>query len=134
MNRHDTPAAVGGSCLLTIFAVICLVVFALLSVSTVQADGRLSKAQAEAVSAYYEADCRAEEILAELRAGTVPTGVSYDAGIYRYECAVSPTQTLKVAVAINGESYEILQWQTVSSADWNEQEGPKVWDADSIVG
>ncbi len=34
----------------------------------------------------------------------------------------------------NGETYEILQWQTVSSAQWNEQDGPKVWDADSIVG
>ena len=60
------PPAVGGSSLLVIFAVLCLTVFALLSLSTVQADGRLSEAAVASVAAYYEADCRAEEILARL--------------------------------------------------------------------
>ena len=58
-KRFSAPA-VGGSSLLVIFAVLCLTVFALLGLSTVQADGRLSGASAEAVSAYYAADCRAE--------------------------------------------------------------------------
>lgn len=37
-RKRFAPAAVGASSLLTIFAVLCLVVFALLSISTVQAD------------------------------------------------------------------------------------------------
>ena len=43
--------AVGGSSLLVIFSVLCLTVFALLSVSTVQADRRLAEASAEGVQA-----------------------------------------------------------------------------------
>ena len=47
-HRFSFPA-VGGSSLLVIFAVLCLTVFALLGLSTVQAGQRLSNASAEAV-------------------------------------------------------------------------------------
>lgn len=57
-RRRFSPPTVGGSSLLVIFAVLCLTVFALLSLSTVQADGRLSQTSAEAAQAYYAADCR----------------------------------------------------------------------------
>lgn len=56
-RRRFSPPTVGGSSLLVIFAVLCLTVFALLSLSTVQADGRLSQTSAEAAQAYYAADC-----------------------------------------------------------------------------
>ena len=44
-----------------------------------QADARLSDASAEAVAGYYAADYQAEEILAQLREGTVPSGVREEA-------------------------------------------------------
>ena len=53
-QRLSVPV-VGGSSLLVIFAVLCMTVFALLSLSTVLADGRLNQASVEAVSAYYTA-------------------------------------------------------------------------------
>ena len=59
MQNHESPAAVGGSSLLVIFAVLCLTVLALLGLSTVQADGRLTNASAVSVANFYEADCRA---------------------------------------------------------------------------
>ena len=43
-NRRFTPPMVGGSSLLVIFAVLCLTIFTLLTLSTVQADTRLSEA------------------------------------------------------------------------------------------
>ena len=128
MDKKSGPAAVGGSSLLVIFAVLCLVVFALLSASTVQADGRLSKASAAAVTAYFEADCKAEEILAQLRSGTVPPGVETDGNHFRYECPVSETQTLIVSGILSGDFYEILQWQTVSVAEWGEDDSLDLWD------
>ena len=96
MKKADGPAPVGGSSLLVIFAVLCLAVFAVLSLSSVRAEGRLSTASAEAVRAYYAADCEAEEILAQLRAGIVPSGVIAEDNRYRYECTVSDTQKLVV--------------------------------------
>ena len=128
MNKRSGPAAVGGSSLLVIFAVLCLVVFALLSASTVQADGRLSKASADAVTAYYEADCRAEEILAQLRSGTIPAGVEMNGNHFRYECPVSEAQILIVSGILSGDSYEILQWQTASVTEWDEDDNLNLWD------
>jgi len=127
MDKRETPAVVGGSSLLVIFAVLCLVVFALLSVSTVQADERLSQASAEAVSAYYQADCRAEEILARLRGGEVPEGVVQDGACYHYQCPVTENQVLQVTVMLTGDSYEVLQWQTVSVAQWDDTAALTVW-------
>ena len=98
-KERFSPPAVGGSSLLVIFAVLCLTVFALLGLSGVQAGGRLSDASAQAVSAYYDADCRAEEILAALRQGVVMEGVRREAdGIYAYTCPISDTQALEVRV------------------------------------
>lgn len=50
MNKEDrfSPPAVGGISLLVAFAVLCLTVFALLSLSTVQAQKRLSDASHKA--------------------------------------------------------------------------------------
>ena len=49
---HFSPPAVGGVSLLVVFAVLCLTVFALLSLTTVRADVRLADASAQAVSDY----------------------------------------------------------------------------------
>ena len=85
-KKDRTPApVVGGSSLLVIFSVLCLTVFALLCLAQVQAGGRLSKASAEAVAAYYRADAQAQEILAHLRSGRIPQGVSVNGTHCFYE-------------------------------------------------
>lgn len=121
---------VGVSSLLVIFAVLCLTVFALLSVSTVRADARLQQQAAAAVTGWYEADCAAEEILARLRSGEIPEGVSESNGVYTYACPVSGTQTLAVAVKVEGSDYEILRWQAVSTVDWQAGDQLPVWQGD----
>ena len=126
-NRFSFPM-VGGSSLLVIFAVLCLTVFALLCLSTVQAGRRLSDASAAAVENYYQADARAEEILARLRAGELPEGVTAEGTVYSYECPISDTQTLMVEVRLEGETYTILRWQAVSSVEWEADDSLLVWD------
>lgn len=127
-NSHASPTTVGGSSLLVIFASLCLVIFSLLSLSTVLAEERLSTASAEAVTAYYRADTEAESILAQLRAGELPPGVILENGRLHYECAISETQVLQVTVTLHGDSYEILQWQVVSVAEWDTGPAPELWD------
>lgn len=131
-RRSFQAPVVGGSSLLVIFAVLCLTVFALLSLSTVQADSRLSDASAAAVSEYYEADCQAEEILAELRSGQIPEGVSVKVDTYSYTCPISETQELQVEVRIQENGWEILRWQAVSTAQWNEDETLSLWDGEPL--
>lgn len=126
-SKKLSPPAVGASSLLVIFAVLCLTVFALLSISTVRADGRLGDHIQNAVTGYYAADCQAEEILAQLRAGKTPEGVEEKNGIYTYSCPISDTQVLAVQVALDGDSYQILRWQALSCVRWEADDRIPVW-------
>ena len=118
---------VGGSSLLVVFAVLCLTVFALLSLSTVQAEKRLSDTNANAVEQYYAADLEAEKILAQLRTGDVPECVTEKNGNFVYVCPMSEMQGLQVEVCIDGTEWEILRWQVVSTVEWNAEESISVW-------
>ena len=131
-KRMAMPAA-GGSALLVIFAVLALTIFAVLSISTVTADRKLADKTAASVTAYYEADCQAEMILAEIRSGAVPEGVKRDGSLYSDSCPVTDTLNLEVEVRVSGQDYEILRWQTVSSAEWQNDESLPVWDGEVII-
>ena len=125
----SSAPATGGSSLLATFGILCLTVFALLSLSTVQADLRLSRQSADATAAYYQADCQAEEILALLRAGQTPEGVVRSGSLCTYRCPVSDTQALEVEVELAEDgTYTILRWQTVSTAQWQSDDTLDIWD------
>ena len=126
---HLSAPATGGISLLTVFAVLALTVFALLSFSTVRADERLSLASAQAVRDYYAADNEAQETLARLRAGEVPLDVTIDGGIYSYAVPISENQELQVELRVEGADYTVLRWQAVSLGDWEElEEDLDLWD------
>ena len=128
-HRGRIPV-VGGSSLLVIFAVLCLTVFALLGLSTVQAGGRLSQTMADSVEAYYEADCMAEEIYARLRAGEMPAGVIQTGDTYKYTCPVSETNELQVELRQIGDQWEVIRWKTVSTVAWESDDSLDLWDGE----
>ena len=133
------PPAVGGISLLAVFAVLCLTVFALLSLSTVRADSRLADVSAQAVADYYAADCAAQEILAQMRSGAgLPEDLDVEVSIahyedrvetiYSYTCPISETQNLEVEVQINGADWCVLRWQAVPAGEWELDDGLSLWD------
>lgn len=139
MERQDkqrfSPPAVGGTSLLVVFAVLCLTVFALLSLATVRSDTGLADVSQRAVEEYYAADLQAQEILARLRAGETPEGVKLMGGdtLYaEYVCPISDTKELQVSVALTpadgGMDYEILRWQAAASGEWESDEFIGIWD------
>lgn len=128
MKKSGEPfSALGMSSVTVIFATLCLTVFAVLTLATVRAGTATSLANAGSLQAYYAADCEAERILAELRNGTVPEGVTQEGNISSYSCRVSDSQRLDVSVRTDGEAYEILQWQLVYCAEWQANESLGVW-------
>lgn len=127
-NQSFAPPAVGGMSLLVVFAVLCLTIFALLSLTTVQADTRLADASVKAVSDYYAADCAAQEILARLRAGELPEGVSVYGDLYSYACPISDTQNLEVEVLLSAGEYHIRRWQAVPAEEWVSDDSLELWD------
>ena len=113
-NRIEPPAF-GGSSLLLIFAALCFTVFTLLTLSTAQADRKLSDVAANVVSDYYKADLEAEEIFSLLREGTVPESVMVEQNRYYYSCSISPTQSIEVELICENGIWSVLRWQSVTS-------------------
>lgn len=104
-----------GSCsLLTIFGVLCLTVLALLSLQTAQAEHRLSDANAQAVTAWYEADLQAQEIFARLRSGETVADVEIQGESCRFRVAFSQYQSLEVELCRDGQDWTVLRWQAVA--------------------
>ena len=126
-NNAVSLPAVGGSSLLVVFCVLCLTVFALLSLSTVQAEKRLSDKAAQAVADYYRADLEAEIVFARLRSGETLPDVQVSDGLYRYQCSVSENQTLLVELQKDEDQWAVLRWQTVTGQEALDQSLP-VWD------
>lgn len=93
---------------------LCLTVFALLSLSSVQAERRLADAATQSVVDYYQADLRAEEIFARLRDGEQIAGIEEYDGKYQFEVPISGRQTLAVALSRKGDTWTVLRWQAVT--------------------
>ena len=113
--------SVGGSSLLVIFAVLCLTVFALLSLSSVKAERRLADAAAQSVTDYYRADLQAEEIFARLQNGESLEGIEEIDGLWEFAIPISQRQVLSVALQREGEDWTVLRWQSVTTEGELEQ-------------
>ena len=113
-NHRISIPAVGGSSLLVIFAVLCLTVFALLSLSTVMAEKRMADASAQAVQDYYAADLQAQAVFARLRAGETVSGVQKEDGFYRYSCPVTENQKLDAELTEGEDGWHICRWQVIT--------------------
>ena len=94
-----------------------MTVFALLTLSSVQAERRLADAATQSVTAYYEADLQAEKIFARLRAGEQIPGLEEKNGTYEFEIPISGRQTLVVAVAQREGEWIVLRWQAVTGEE-----------------
>lgn len=127
-KRTISSPAVGGSSLLAILGVLCLVIFALLCLTTAQAEKRLSDAAAQNATAFYDADTRAEEIFAQLRNGEKPDPVTQTGDLYAYSCPISEHQTLSVLLRRDGDTWTVLRWQAVA-ADITVEETMSLWTA-----
>ncbi len=141
-RKHFSPPAIGGTSLLVVFAVLCLTIFALLSLATVQANRRLADASNQAITDYYAADCQAQEILARLRRGEVPEGVDLEGDCASYVCPISDTLELQVRVQLDWLlldmepdehcGYTVLRWKTAPSGNWQGDDGLELWDGDGL--
>ena len=128
-EKNRNPSVTGGSSLLIIFAVLCLVTFAVLGLATVQADKRLMSDMTDAVSYYHQADDQAQRTLAQLRSGVIPHGVaSSGVGIYEWRTEMPNGLVLdcRVRVGQDGE-YQILRWASVPGKGWNGDFSLPVW-------
>lgn len=103
--------SVGGISLVVSFAVLLMVLLALLALNQVRANRHPAEQSEKAVADFYAADMEAEKILAMLRNGLPVEGITEENGIYSYSCPVSEDKCLLVEV--EKDTWEILRWETV---------------------
>ena len=104
MKDERSPVLIGVSSLLVIFSVLCLAVFAMLSISTVQTDKMLITRTVETVSARAAADAKAQTVLA---VGRYTYQKSFDRLIRAWASADVP-DGWKLRIVGDGEDREAL--------------------------
>ena len=132
-KRTHLPSVPGASSMLVIFSALALTVFAVLSVSAASAEQKMAEKTVSSIESYYAADCEAERILAEIRQGNLPEGVTEEEGIYSYCCPISERKSLSVSVASDGEVFRILRWQVVADGSWQHDRHLDVWDGNVVL-
>lgn len=125
----------GAASLVTIFGVLCLTVFAVLTLSTAVGEAGLSRSSAEHARAYYEADALAVRITARLTgrpAEVEGVPISYTETEEGEEASFSvpmgENQALTVRALLLDGGCEILSWNSGYSGEWAADSGLPVWD------
>ncbi len=122
----------GAVSLVMIFCVLCLAVFAVLTLATADREAKLAEMTAQNAADYYEADRRAVEIVAALQRGSSVSEditVTWSGDVASFTVPISETQSLDAAVRLQeGKPCEILRWRTVYTGTWEPEEYLNVWD------
>lgn len=117
--------------LVVIFAVLCLVVFALLTLMTARADLNLSEKNAEAQYNYYVADALATNVLgAILDSAIIPEEacgieIRNSGDMVSYSVEINENMSLYVEYSLL-ES-KIKRWNTAQTKDWVADDSIDVW-------
>jgi len=133
MNKNEkiSPPFVGATTLLVIFGVLCMSVFALLSLSTALAEKRLVDSFLGNIESYYQAEYQAQITFAQLRKGEELDNVEKKDNIYTFSQAITPMQKLQVEVENTDKKRRIIRWQNVPIDDAFEED-INLWDGETI--
>jgi len=128
---------VGSASIVLVFAVLCLTIFTLITLTSAENDMAMASAEARLVKGYYEADTLAQLILADiLRADAIPASVrgveilsrrQENARIVTFSCPISDRKELYVSIAIDGDSYNIRDWHMRDTVRWEMDANLSVW-------
>ncbi len=143
-DRFRTSSAgmnVGSTSIVMIFAVLCLTVFAVLSLATANTEKTLAEKSAQAVTDYYAADCRAVDRYHALAQSLSEGNCDFAAldmevtptGGFRtitYTEPVDDSQQLLVTLSEQNGTLTILTWQVVTTDDWQADETLGVWNGE----
>ena len=129
----------GSASIVLIFAVLCLTIFSLISYIVTQNSKALIEAEANLVIGYYKADANAQLVLAELlESDSIPTSVrgveidvehNADSKLVSFSYPIYNTyaKVLFVQVAIFQDSYNLLSWRMINTAQWEKDDGLDVF-------
>ena len=117
----------GAVTLVMIFCVLCMAVFASLTLMTAKGEAALTELTARRAQAYYEADREATEKVAALAKGEKPQDVEIAGETASFTVPVGDSQKLEVRVRLADSGCSIEKWTTVYDGDWETDDSIAVW-------
>lgn len=123
MKQNTSRNFIGITSIIFIFIVLCLSVFALLSVNSAR-QSLASVQRSAAVTRYYAADSSAQLWIHQVKAEG-PAGED----VLEREFPISDSQTLRVA--LDGATFEILSYQVVNNEVLEIDDSLQVWQGET---
>ena len=135
MKQYPSRVGVGASSILLIVVVLSLTLFAVLSLVQARADAALTDRTALSASAFYDADARAQQMLAliddALAADKSPAtieGITQDsAGTISFSIGSFDGHALNVVADTSGGRCSVTSYRYVSTAEWIGQSAETLW-------
>ena len=124
MKQNTSKNFIGITSIIFIFIVLCLSVFALLSVNSARQSLASVQRSADAVTRYYAADSSAQLWIHQVKAEG-PAGED----VLEREFPISDSQTLRVA--LDGATFEILSYQVVNNEVLEIDDSLQVWQGET---
>lgn len=124
MKQNTSRNFIGITSIIFIFIVLCLSVFALLSVNSARQSLASVQQSADAVTRYYAADSSAQLWIHQVKAEG-PAGED----VLEREFPISDSQTLRVA--LDGATFEILSYQVVNNEVLEIDDSLQVWQGET---
>ena len=123
----------GGISLVMIFCVLCMTVFAALTMVTAQREHTMAQRIAQRAKEYNDADRTASEMVAALARGERPQGVTLAGDEASFAVPAGGETVLSVRVKLGDEGPEIQQWKTVYDGDWEAEDSLDLWDVSEVT-
>lgn len=134
-SKQQAPLIhIGASSLLVVFLVLCLVIFAALSLTSAQNDASYSQRMANRRTTFYTACNQAEQLLDEIdsrleaqgpEADLSDLGVTAEDGLLNFSVPLNDAQAIAVVLELTADGphyYEILAYRIVSTVSQGEDE------------
>ena len=147
-DRKSSGINIGSASIIMVFSVLCLTVFAVLTLVTANSEYELAVRASDGVKNYYVADMQASEKLSALKDLVATSNNSVDPifkgaaelgidavdtskGIaFSYAEKVDDNQDLVVHLMYAGGDLKIVQWKLVNNREWNPDDTIKFWDGE----
>lgn len=144
-DRKGAAPMLGGASLIMVFAVLCLTIFAVLTLLTADSERKISESYAKSVDDYYRADTEAAAFVSVLakalktdgmdgfRSAAAEAGAEYAAadadGVPTVEKSfpIDDNQALCVVLAADGTAVRVDRWQVVYTGEWIPDDAPGLW-------
>ena len=144
-DRKGAAPMLGGASIIMVFAVLCLTIFAVLTLLTADSERKISESYEKSVADYYRADTEATafaSILAKAlktdgidgfhsaaaEVGAQPAAMDADgAPTVEKSFPIDGNQALRVVIAADGGSIRVDSWQVVFTGEWVPDDGLNLW-------